>query len=180
MAKKKKKKTKPKAKAGHEIRWDRQPLGKISDRQIAKKLGVEPGIVRHQRMRLGIPIAESSRFALTKGIDWDNEGRLGKMCDTHLGKELGVTGAAVRKARQRRDIPLFGGYRRPRKSTPVKKKRRHRSPIGVNWDKEPLGKMPDTSIAILLDCASQSVFKARQDRGIPAYRKKRGVTWTDG
>lgn len=173
-----KKKTKPKDKATHQIRWDLQPLGKVSDRKISKNLGVTPSIVRGARLRLGIPIPESSRFALTKGIDWNNEERLGNMFDTHLGAELGVSGAAVRKARRRRGIPVFDRYREAPKSKTAKKKPAH-SPIGVDWDREPLGKMPDTSLAILLGCSSKSVFNARKKRGIPAYSKKRGITWTD-
>lgn len=234
MAKKKKKKEKPKTKPPHKIRWDRQSLGKKSDRSIARKLGVAPAVVRHHRMRLGIPVAEASKFALIKGIDWDNEKRLGKMFDTHLAKELGVSGAAVRKARQRRDIPLFKGKRKHRPKHGDKKltarggvdwdnepllgqmsdsdlakkyglgrasvqKARHargipappdnqaspigykqsRSTIGVDWDKEPLGKMVDRDLAFMLGCSSQAVAYARAERGIAPYRKKRGVTWTN-
>ena len=44
--------------------------------------------------------------------------------------------------------------------------------FGIDWSKEPLGKMPDVDLALMLGCSAQAVGRARDRLGIPAYRKK--------
>lgn len=174
---KKKKKANDKPKR---IRWDRQPLGKMSDRGLAKKLGVTAGIVRGERVKRGIEVASDFSSSKSKHTDWDKQ-PLGKMFDSDLAKKVGVTGCAVRRARVRRGIPAFQGKRRlPKRKQPEKPKRKPRiGSTGIDWDKEPLGTMPDGDLAFMLGCSPQRVAQVRTDRGIAPYTKKRGVTWTD-
>jgi hypothetical protein len=40
-------------------------------------------------------------------------------------------------------------------------------PLGINWDEQPLGQVPDTVLARELGCNITSVLRARQQRGIP-------------
>lgn len=39
----------------------------------------------------------------------------------------------------------------------------------INWDRQPLGKVPDSELATLLECSKQAVHQARKTRGIPAF-----------
>lgn len=54
----------------------------------------------------------------------------------------------------------------PRKS----KQKRGRAPL-TDWDKQPLGQVPDTTLARQLRCSPGTVIKHRKARGIPPYRK---------
>ena len=45
----------------------------------------------------------------------------------------------------------------------------------IDWDKQPLGKMPDTELGIRLGVSQSAVCKQRQRRLIPPYGK--GVDW---
>lgn len=54
MKKREKKLGRPWSDESRAVRWERQPLGKMPDGVIARKLGVAPHIVRHARKNLGI------------------------------------------------------------------------------------------------------------------------------
>jgi hypothetical protein len=47
----------------------------------------------------------------------------------------------------------------------------------INWDNQPLGKKTDSAIAKRLRCSHQSVARARQKRGIPAYTARIQIDW---
>ena len=91
------------------IKWDRQPLGKVSDTVLARKLGVDPNAVFAARRRRGIESAPR-RGAL--GIDWDAQ-PLGIDTDREIAERLGVTRTQVAYARQYRKIPAADGHDRP-------------------------------------------------------------------
>jgi hypothetical protein len=194
-------KKKPKA-----INWKRQPLGKVTDRGLARKLGVTPGLVRKMRTSMGIPVSKDGEFAISKGIQWDDQ-PLGLVYDTDLAKTLGCTSAAVRRARLRRGIESYvdrlakrGLSRRGRPLNGAKaskansRKGQLRRTIsgtkpGVHWDSEPhLGMVPDHELAEKYGVTPSAVAKARHVRGIPAAprktkakpkktRTKRGIDW---
>lgn len=83
------------------IDWDEQPLGKISDRELAKKLNASPSTVRNQRTKRGIPPSNDDGAA--KGINWDEQ-PLGEIPDDELAEQLGVATVSVSQARRRRGI----------------------------------------------------------------------------
>lgn len=87
---------------GHQkgINWDRQPLGKKTDAEIAEQLGVAPSTVREARQRRGIPKAP---YHGRCGIDWGKQ-PLGIDTDAAIARRLGVPMDTVRTARRRRGI----------------------------------------------------------------------------
>jgi hypothetical protein len=85
------------------IDWDKVPLGKVSDAEIAKALGVNRSTVTGARRTRDI-----SRAKVDGSINWDEQ-PLGKMTDGKLAKKLGVSPNAVRRARVARKIPTFSG-----------------------------------------------------------------------
>lgn len=95
------------------IDWSTQPLGKVSDRALAKTLGLGQLVVRRARRKLGIAACLGSTSR--KGILWDEQ-PLGRVRDVVLARELGVTPSTVTAARNRRGIPPFSRARK--KETP--------------------------------------------------------------
>jgi hypothetical protein len=96
----------------HAIDWTAQPLGKITDAALAKRLGVTTAVVTHTRRKLGIPglrvVNDAERLAGPGAgkIDWSVQ-PLGKMSDRDLARLLGTHRARVRLARVYRGIPLY-------------------------------------------------------------------------
>jgi hypothetical protein len=94
------------------IDWTAQPLGKITDAALAKRLSVTTAVVTHTRRKLGIPglrvVNDAKRLAGPGAgkIDWSVQ-PLGKMSDRDLAKILGTHRARVRLARVYRGIPLY-------------------------------------------------------------------------
>lgn len=84
--------------APRRINWDQQPLGKMSDRKLAEKLGVGRTSVSCQRKSRGLPFVKG-------GIDWDQQ-PLGCVPDSELARDLGVSHHLVYGARRRRGVLL--------------------------------------------------------------------------
>ena len=80
------------------IEWDAQPLGKVSDMDLARRLGRDPSTVREARTSRGI-----KAFPRGKGIDWDRELQCIES-DVEIARRLGVTAPAVFAARRARGI----------------------------------------------------------------------------
>lgn len=150
------------------VDWDNEVrLGKISDRKLAKELGLSPQTVLRHRNRLGIPPFGRHRLSV---IDWDNEVRLGKIPDTALAKALGCSPQSVGKARARRGIQAHSrGRPRTRDITTGKQ-------VRIDWDKEPLGELPDGTLALMIGSSQTSVYRARVERDIPACGRRRKKT----
>lgn len=90
-------------KAQKYINWDDQPLGDISDSQLARETNRTPGNVRTARARRDIkPLIPSQ----SKNIDWDNQ-PLGEVYDSEIAAKLGCSSNAVSSARARRNILAF-------------------------------------------------------------------------
>lgn len=83
------------------IDWDKIPLGKYSDAELAETLGVSRSTVAHARHQRHVSSCKSRQR-----IDWDKQ-PLGKISDSKLAKKLGVSHSAVQKARLEREIPVF-------------------------------------------------------------------------
>ncbi len=126
--------------------WAKQPLGQISDRQLAAKLGIRRLTVLAARQRLGI--APFNPAKTRKGIDWDGQ-PLGQKSDTALAKELGVACSVVFNARKRRGIPPLT----PRTAS-------------VDWAAMPLGQYPDEIVARIAKVSQPTVTRHRNRLGI--------------
>jgi len=46
-------------------------------------------------------------------------------------------------------------------------------PLSINWEDQPLGKMPDASLAKRIGCSLAAVHRARRHRGISAFQPQR-------
>lgn len=88
------------------IDWDAQPLGKISDNQLARELGVNLRSVYSARVTRGIKPCRDAGDPMNKGINWDAQ-PLGEMSDAEIARQLGVTSSTVLGARRVRGIPTF-------------------------------------------------------------------------
>ena len=142
------------------IEWSALPLGQVSDRELARRLGVPHDRVRTARTSLGIP-AFGKYAAKAPLIDWDAQ-PLGKIGDAALARRLGVGVKLVWEQRTQRGIPAFG-------NTKI---------VGIDWDAQPLGQMPDAILARTLGVAPPVVHGARMRRGIPSHAPRAcGVDW---
>ena len=84
------------------IEWSALPLGQVSDRELARRLGVPHDRVRTARTSLGIP-AFGKYAAKAPLIDWDAQ-PLGKIPDESLARLLGVSQPTVTRHRIKRGI----------------------------------------------------------------------------
>lgn len=159
------------------IDWDDQPLGEISDRQLARQLGVkwqrvtaarmertrarlnaeQQVIERRQRQAEADAIVEAERRAELARIDeeakrerawWDAQ-PLGEVPDTVIARRIGKSATLVREKRLERGIPAYV------KPDP--------------WKNRPVGKMPDAELAERYGVSRQRVHQVRVKMGIPPY-----------
>lgn len=95
---------------------------------------------------------------MTLDIDWDEQ-PLGKVPDRQLARELGVAVPTIRKQRVKRGIEtLLPRSGRPRYSEEEKRC------LLIDWDKQPLGQVTDSSLAAELGVTTDHVREARLDR----------------
>lgn len=121
------------------IDWGAQPLGKATDIEVARQLGVAIGVVWRERQKRGI--------AATNKVAWESI-PLGLEPDEAIARALGLAVVTVANQRQRRGIPSF------------------RANPKIDWDAQSLGKVPDVEIARLLGVSSKAVRRARLQRGV--------------
>lgn len=139
-------------KANKNIDWDSQPLGQVTDKEVADKLGVSESAVCQARKRRGIPGTRECRKKIN--IDWDSQ-PLGKEFDSVIARELNVDPTTVGAARNKRGIP-----------------KRH-----IDWDSQPLGEESDSVLAKKLGVDNSTVAKCRRRRGIKAKHSRVEVDW---
>src|SRR3990167_4450763 len=96
----------PRDKTAKGIDWDAQPLGQVSDAEVARRLGVYPPVVGGARRRRGIPAYRGPTDRSPRGIDWDAQ-PLGKMTDGDLAARLGVHPSTPTNQRKKRGIPPY-------------------------------------------------------------------------
>lgn len=137
------------------INWDEQPLGKISDEELAKNLGISKNTVLRQRKKRGV--VPFGKPHIKANVDWDAQ-PLGEVPDAVLAQRLGLVEvygeynarAIIGRHRRKRGIPSF-----------IPDNRRN-----IDWDNEPLGELPDKVLARKLGCSSQAVAEQRRKRNI--------------
>lgn len=132
------------------IDYAAQPLGRVSDAALARRLGVNRSAVERARQRRGVA-ACPREAAARAGAD------LGAADDATVATRHGLSTRQVQYARWKRGI-----------ATPCT---RHR----VDWRMHGLllGTMWDRHLAGRLGLTTSAVSEARARRGIPCYRERR-------
>jgi hypothetical protein len=134
--------------------WEDAFLGKMTDREAARKTGRSINSIRVRRVRLGIPIMYAHpaiRPWMAKEIKL-----LGTMTDLKLARQLGRRKHQVLAKRLSLKIPSFQ-HRRPARSWKA-------SEIKL------LGRFTDAEVARKIGCTQYTVYKKRIKLGIPAQR----------
>lgn len=134
------------------VNWDWEPLGEMSDVELAGRHGVTSGAVRHARLARGIP-RHGPRW-----INWAEVKELGEITDADVARRFGVCEATVQRARKRLGIrPYRDRYGRAK----------------VDWDHVPFGKFSDYTLAYRLGVSPSTVCSQRRKRGIPPLPRRR-------
>ncbi len=134
------------------LRRYRHLLGRISDAQVAARVGVTPTAVGNVRRRLGIPPAR----AATPSFDWPDciIRQLGTVPDRALAEEVGCSPATIRYQRCIRGIEPFSD---------------HQADKAYEWSRDEdavLGTMPDAAVSRLLGLSEAMVRIRRKALGI--------------
>ena len=140
-----------------DINWRLQPLGEVTDRELAEKLGCAVGTVRDHRLRRGIKF---TRGRPSKFVDWDSQ-PLGKMPDHVVAEKLKIGPDRVTRERQKRKIPNYGYFKFGKDN-----------PTSSKWDNEPLGEVPDKELALKHGVTRQRIEQIRKMRGIESLAVK--------
>lgn len=125
-----------------------EPLGKVPDLELDRRLGVASGTVKRARYALGIPAYKIDK------IDWGSQ-PLGQQTDVTIAKTLGVSIGTVLRARNNLGITRFNPPKSP----------------SINWGAVNLGNEFDSSIAKRLGVSYGVVREARVKAGIPPYQE---------
>lgn len=136
------------------INWDAQPLGVLTDSEIASRLGVSVAAVGVARRKRGISRAVTLCYS---GIDWTTVDFENKS-DGQISRELGVTRQSCRVQRKRLGYKPFASVHK-----------------GIDWDKQPLGIETDIAIAKKLGVSQATVSYARNIRGIPIAPSRKNI-----
>jgi DNA-binding CsgD family transcriptional regulator len=124
-------------------------LGKVSDGELARALGIATATVTIKRQRLGIPPFQPAPPA----IEWTpaKVSRLGRAPDTEIARELGISPGSVNAKRQELGIPATLENR----------------PIERNEELACLLNLPDTEVVRRTGVNWRTVQRLRRDLGIP-------------
>jgi transcriptional regulator with XRE-family HTH domain len=124
-----------------------------------------------------------------KNIDWDAQ-PLGEIPDTEIARDLDVKVAQVWRARKRRGIPAVDrskwrtqvigvNTRSPNEVASILGDEVPRHPNGrVDWDRVPLGKVPDRAIARWSGACTHTVGAQRRKRNILRGHQGR-INWSE-
>jgi hypothetical protein len=143
---------------------DLADLGKLTDKALAHRMGVDMATVRRQRIRLGISAFKP--HPVVKPWTAEEVALLGTMTDQALGRITERETTAVQQKRQSLKIPAM------KKKPPV---------VWSDEDLAELGQVPDQQIAKRKGISSQTVWAKRQELGIAALPLKlrdSRSTWT--
>lgn len=154
---------------GNQIRWPvrfARLLGKISDAELAIRMGVAITTVVSERRRRGVAASRLS----APPVRWTPEmdALLGEAPDNEVALELEVSKSSVQYRRRVLGIPAHGGRRR-------RQRRSFWTPARLAW----LGTDFDLHVARKLRISRARVAFARRVRGIPPFVPKPAkVNWT--
>ncbi len=152
----------------HAVAWTAAQsalLGKMPDKEAARRIGVTTNAVFSKRTALGIPSFGKSLKAAKFHWKAAHLKKLGKVSDAVLAAELGISNSVVTSRRHSLGI----GASQPVKAT--------RKP----WTKQEvalLGKQPDTIVAVTTGRGRRHVRSKRESLGIPPFQTQRSIEWT--
>ncbi|AYN13816.1 hypothetical protein JRG49_03695 [Pseudomonas fulva] len=133
-------------------------IGKMSDREVARRFGLGASTVRRYRHSIGIPEFHPEDIELpTELIE-----QLATRTNYQLAQEFGVSIKRIKRKRGELRIQE------------PKTARERFKPLEDIWTNEAiamLGKMPDTEVADRLDISNFPVKKKRHELGIQAYKR---------
>ena len=131
------------------ITWDAQPLGRVPDQDLARRLGVTPGSVRQARYSRGIPAMPRGRVERLGAV-------IGEEPDAIVAHRLGLPEHCVRDARRRAGL----------------RSRFNPAVPSVDWPaiRPHLGKMPDIELARHVGVSAAAIHAERVRLGIAKYR----------
>lgn len=154
--------------------WSAVPdLGKVPDRELARRIGVSPVAVRHAREARGIPLCQRGQRRTAREVSpcagrmtpdsvRDERGCIvWTMVDWSVGSDANIAAAigsnmsTVRAARERLGIDSA--------------RKRGAVPPRIDWSTVPLGTMSDRDIARMTGTNRQTVQHARERLGIPPF-----------
>lgn len=144
-------------------------LGRIPDKDLARRAGVAESTVATERQRRGIEAC----YAKRDPIRWTPEmiERLGTASDREVAEELRIPRGCVRLKRTVLGIPPFF-------PTPA-----HVRPLTAKWTPKNLallGKVTDKELARRMKVSYTTVNVKRRQLGIPPYRPPaRRIEWTE-
>lgn len=133
-------------------------IGKMSDREIARRFGLGASSVRRYRHSIGIPEFHLEDIELPTGLIE----QLATRTNYQLAKEFGISIKHIK--RKRGEL----GIQEP------KTVRERFKPLEDIWTDEAiamLGQMPDTEVADRLDISNFPVKKKRHELEIEAYKR---------
>lgn len=136
------------------IAWDKVPLGEYPDTDIARSLGLPLYRVTQARTERGI-----APWTPT-GIDWDAVDW--RRSNGALAEELGVSRKTVTASRRARGLVERNTLRRPK---------------GIDWDRQPLGKVPDGELAAEFGVTPWAVAQQRRKRGVARAPTGPQIDW---
>lgn len=139
-------------------------LGKIPDRQLARKAGISASSVGRERSQRGIPPWKEPSPA----ADWTPErvALLGKDTDARVAAALGISKEVVGVKRRILGIPAYGRVAKVREWT--------------DQELALLGTRPDREVAEAIDVNAETVRQKRLGLRIPSFRPPRPqVQWTE-
>lgn len=133
------------------IVWDAQPLGNMTDRELARRLRVNTETVRSARKRRGI-----TSFRRSMVDRCGARALLGTAPDHVVASRCGLKSeSTVRKLRRRAGIAPY-----------------HVHPA-IDWSCFPLGQAWDEDVGALAGVSHSAVAQARKARGIARYTEAR-------
>lgn len=133
-------------------------IGKMSDREVARRFGLGASSVRRYRHSIGIPEFHPGDIELPTELI----AQLATRTNYQLAKEFGVSIKHIKRKR---------GELRIQEPKTVRERFKPLEDIWTNEAIAMLGQMPDTEVADRLDISNFPVKKKRHELGIQAYKR---------
>jgi len=128
-----------------QVRWTKSidnQLGRLTDREIAKRYGILPRAARQRRVELEVPSA--NRRQRTPSIRWtiSRDRLLGTMPDTKLAERLGTTAYHVRARRYELGVDPYKTPPPPPADADIRKAQGGPNRTIVSWGPCPIRSSP--------------------------------------
>lgn len=141
-------------------KWARVQLGKASDAEVAKRLGLSRTTVMLKRQELGVPTHEPA----LKPIAWSPKmiALLGKVTDTEVARRFGIHQVSVLRKREELRIPP----------------KQHGKPVARTRTLRSILRLPNRELQTRFAVSPTVAYMLRRKLGIPPPDDDRKVVWT--